>query len=91
MCNDIRFYAGEKKYITVSVIPKNQNDTVVVSSAIYELLREDETVETGECTIDGRQLKILLKIDTCGIYTLKVTVAVGEEIYIQKATVTVKK
>lgn len=88
----INFYAGEKKYIDIDVVPKNRNDTVVVSSAMYQLLDgETAAVEAGDCEIDGAYLKILLGIDDEGAYTLKVTVVIGAETFIQKATVVVEK
>lgn len=86
----INFYAGEKKYIDIDVVPKNRNDTVVVSSATYQLLNGETAVEAGGCEIDGAHLKILLGIDDEGAYTLKVTVGIGAEIFIQKATVVVE-
>lgn len=91
MSSAIRFYAGEKKYIDITVVPKNQNDTVVISSALYELYKNDSVVESGECEAEGRNLKILLGIDTDGTYTLKITVAIGAETFIQKATIWVEK
>ena len=86
----INFYAGEKKYIDIDVVPKNRNDTVVVSSATYQLIDGETAVESGECEIDGAHLKILLGIDDEGAYTLKVTVVIGAETFIQKATVVVE-
>lgn len=87
----IEFYAGEKKYIDILVVPKNQNDTVVINSAVYELLKEEEVVETNDCKTDGAHIEILLGIDIEDVYTLKVTVIIGAETFIQKSTIVVRR
>lgn len=91
MCQgEIQFYCGEVKYITATVRTANPNETVVVSEAKYELIDSREnTVEQGACETDGAEIRVLLGIDTAGIYTLKITVKIGKETVIQKAGVSV--
>lgn len=91
MCTDnIQFYSGEVKTITATVMPRNPNDTVVISEAVYELIdSRKNTVEKGTCETDKNEISLLLGIDTEGLYTLKITVKIGKETVIQKAGVTV--
>lgn len=93
MGDEIRFFAGEVKYITASVVPRNPREIVVVTDAKYELInaRTNEAAESGSCSVSGSEISALLGISEVGIYSLKLTVKVGAETFIQKASVYVEE
>lgn len=89
--NEILFYSGEIKYISAMVNPRNPNDLVIISEAKYELIdSKGQLVETGDCEIENREIRLLLGINKAGQYTLKLTVKIGKETVIQKADVMVE-
>lgn len=90
----IKFYSGEEKYIKAKIKPKNEIDTIVISSALFSLTNEagvevDSGSNPNDIAIDGLTLTILLSPPGPGEYSLKITVTVGAETLIEKATVLV--
>ena len=90
MYGNIHFYAGETKYVEATASAKNPNETVVVSSAKYELFQNGRAIEEGACQTDGAKIKALLAIEAPGIYELKITACIGAEKLIEKACVKVE-
>ena len=92
MDGKLMFNAGEVKYVTATVVARNPNETVVIIDAKYELrsVRTKETVKSGECSVFGDEISILLDITEAGVYELKITVRVGAETFIQKTFIYVE-
>ena len=89
--NEILFYSGEIKYISAVVNPRNPNELVVISEAKYELIdSEGQVIEAGDCEIENREIRSLLRVEGVGQYSLKLTVKIGKEVVIQKADVIVR-
>lgn len=88
----ITFYLGEVKFITASVASQNPNETIIITDAKYELrsVRTKETVKSGECSVSGNEISLLLDIAQAGVYELKLTVRVGAETFIQKTFIYVE-
>lgn len=87
----INFYIGEEKYVDANIVSKNKLDTIVVNEATYELSSTDGTViDSGNPTIDGTKLTMLIKPPSTGVYKLKITVKVGPETIIEQANIQVK-
>lgn len=84
----LNFYNGEKKYINFCVCSR-KNETVVVTSAKYTLEKQDETVLSGDCEIDGNTISVLLEPPDVGTYTLAVTYTIPPETRIAKEEIDV--
>lgn len=88
----INFYLGEEKYINAKVVPKNNDDIIIVNSAEYTLTDTNgNVVDSGTCEIDGINLIMLLSPDGVGTYKLKITARVGAETIIEKSHISVKE
>lgn len=87
------FYEGERKEITATVSPKNENEVVVITSATFELERvSDKTViQTDNCEISGNEISMLLEVDTAGIFGLTMTAYVGKEVVKKTALIKVHR
>lgn len=86
--HSLSFHEGEVKYVKAKVVPQHRSETVVVMSAIYQLIATGgKVVESGICEVDGNNLSILLNTENAGSYELKITAKVGKETIIQKAYV----
>lgn len=84
----LNFNEGEIKYVKAKVVPQCRCETVVILSAVYELIATSgEVVERGTCETNGSNISILLKTEIAGSYKLKITAKVGKETIIQKAHV----
>ncbi|MCM1364719.1 MAG: hypothetical protein NC122_06375 [Faecalibacterium sp.] len=90
--DQINFYAGETKQITVFVRPsRNVHEIVVVTRAEYQLTKqyEKDVIEKGSCEINGNEVSVMLGIEESGMYELKVTMQVGRETRIKKSLIRV--
>ncbi len=84
MCNDaLRFFCGEKRYITAEVLPEKSDETVVITAVEYELIEKfkKQTVQKGNCEASGDKARILLDFTDAspGSYELRVTVEAPPE------------
>jgi len=71
---------GESRYVTLTLVSK-QNNPVVITQAVYDLISAGgQTVDSGACEIDGKQIKALLTLPDAGTYTLAVTYTMPPEI-----------
>ena len=84
---------GEKQYIEGYVSPKRAGETVVISSAPYEITEEHSeiVINSDNCEINGNEFKALLSFEKEGNYVFKVTVHIGAEELIEKAYICVSK
>lgn len=87
----LNFYAGEEKFVEARIVPSRKNETAVIICAAYELTAGGETCERGNCEVNVDKIRILLKTDKAGIYSLKITAKVGQETVIQKVSVAVRR
>lgn len=87
------FFAGEEKFIEAKVVSAKRNETVVITSAAYELSKNSctEIAETGSCEVNGDTVRLLLRTSEAGAYSLKITAKVGAETVIQRVSVSVKR
>ncbi len=101
MCNDdFIFYCGEKRFVTAQVFPENSCETVVASSAEFELIDKfkKDIVQSGkcevsECEVSGSEAKAFLDFTDIpeGSYELRVTIEALPEKIIGSQDITVLK
>lgn len=89
--NTIRFHEGEKRELTATVTSRNCQETVVIVSATFELIKvfNNTVVQTGTCEIIGNKINIFLDLVKSGSYELKTTLLVGKETIIDKINIEV--
>ncbi len=84
MCSDaLRFFCGEKRYITAEVFPEESDETVVVTSAEFELIDKfkKEIIQKGTCERSGAVVKVFLDFTNvpAGNYELRVSIEAPPE------------
>ena len=77
--NSIRFMQGERRYLEFEIIPRRQNDTVVVTEASWELQQNGAVLDGGDCEVDGRTIRALIAPAERGVYQLELSVTVPPE------------
>ena len=75
---NIKFIRGEKKYIQF-LISSKKKEPVIITDATYTLTRNNETVISGDCIIEGSTLLVLLDPVNIGSYQLEVTYTIPPE------------
>lgn len=94
MCDkEFVFYEGEKRELTATIRSVKGDETVVITSAKYEVTKyydEDEVVSQGACEIEGNEVIVFLEFLQQGSYQVKITVTVGREEIIKKIGVKVR-
>ncbi len=87
--NTIIFLAGEERFVCAKLEPKDPNETVVITSAVWSLFDRcnGETVESGDCEVEGREMRVLIGSECTGLFTLEVTAKVGRETVKQRCNV----
>ena len=92
-CNNsvYTYKVGERKFLRVVIRPINNLDTVVITSATYTLTDKDGViVDSGDCTIDGKEVTALITAEAEGVYTYEATISIGAEIYKPRAVIRVR-
>lgn len=77
--NSIRFALGEQRYLEFEVRPQRQNDTVVITEAVWSLSQNGETADGGTCEVDGTIVRALIAPTEKGVYQLELSVTVPPE------------
>lgn len=72
------FILGEEKFVEFQV-RSTKAQTVVITSATYELSKPSTTAITGICEIDGDKISTLLEPIEKGTYLFEVTYVIAEE------------
>lgn len=94
MCGEeyIDFYVGEVRELDGCVLPQRGGETVVITSAKYEVTpeRSEEIITSGNCRINGNEFSATLTFHESGIYVFTVTIEVGTEKVIEKAYIRVR-
>ncbi|GEM_PF-3998292 len=78
--NSIRFALGEQRYLEFELRPKRQNDTVVITEAVWSLTQNGGPVDGSACEVDGRTIRALIAPAEKGVYQLELSVTVPPEI-----------
>lgn len=81
--NFLRHYTvGEKRKIEIQVIPNDENDIAVISSATYDIIKGGQVVKSGNCDIDyeTKIVGLLFEADNIGKYTARFRVTVPPEV-----------
>ncbi len=78
--NSIRFMHGEQRYLEFEIIPRRQNDTVVVTAASWELQQNGVPVDGGDCEVNGRTVRALIAPAEKAVYQLELSVTVPPEL-----------
>lgn len=84
MCNEeFKFFKGEKTIITATMFPFRSCETVVVTSAEFELISKFDrnTIQSGTCEYEKNEAHVLLDFTDVpeGNYELRVTMEAGVE------------
>jgi hypothetical protein len=85
------FELGEAKYIDWLVKPTRKNDTVVITSARWELI-DDKTGQvrgSGPGIINGNMVSVLLAPEAKGKHILRTIIEVPPETLIEEARIDV--
>lgn len=78
-CLNRQYTVGEKRLIEWQIKPNSQIDTVVVTKARYELLKNGEVVKTGNMDVNGRKISCMFEAEEIGSFLLRVFVTVPPE------------
>lgn len=77
---ELRFYKGEKRYVTYEVV-STKNEKVVVTDPTFILKHNDETIVEGACEIiNSNEIQVLISADDVGSFDLEITYNIGAEI-----------
>lgn len=80
--NSLRRYynVGESRVIEWEIRPNNENDTIVISEARYEIYKGDVLVKEGSMTsIDNKRVWFLFEANEKGEFVIKGFVTVPPE------------
>lgn len=83
-----RFGLGEAKYVEIRISSRDRI-SFEISSAQYEVLKQDGTVEQAktDATIDGCIIGGIVTLSKEGEYTVKFCYVIGTEKYVYKVIV----
>ena len=86
----IAFDLGEKKHVTIEVVSR-KNEEFAILEAGYELIHtSDGTVEdSGSCTVVDHTIDSLISPNKTGVYLLRYTYHIADEILIENMEVRV--
>ena len=74
----IRFLKGEKKYVQF-LISSKKKEPIIITDASFVLTRNEETVLSGACEVDGSTILVLLDPMAIGSYELEITYTIAPE------------
>ncbi len=78
-CLQREYTVGEKRLIEWQIQPNSKIDTVVVTDARYELLKNGKTVKTGNAEVSGRKISLMFEAEEEGSFILRIFVTVPPE------------
>lgn len=73
-----KYILGEDKHVTLLIHSQN-NEPFEIESAQYELKRNGNVEDSGQCVIDGHYVKAKLNPKATGLYEYIVTYSVADE------------
>ena len=77
--NNLSMYLGEYRRFAVTLSSKSRSE-FVVQRASYALQHEGETVDNGDCVVDGKTLLLYLGPKSEGFHVLELTIYIADEI-----------
>lgn len=83
------FILGERRKIYLEITSTDDAD-FLIRNATWEITKYNETLEQGECTIDGHTLVAMVEPDDRGQYSLIFTFEIGGELLKESVTINVK-
>lgn len=78
-CLNRQYTVGEKKLVEWIIKPNTQIDTIVVTDARYELLKNGEILKTGNVDVSGCKISYMFEAEEPGSFLLRVFVTVPPE------------
>lgn len=83
---------GERRQITLELIPRNtDDDEIIISSANYLLICGDIVESSGVSTVDGLELTVTVEPKKEGTYILEYHINIAGEIIIRRFYLYVKR
>lgn len=82
---------GERRQITLELIPRNTDDEIIISSANYLLICGDIVESSGVPTVDGLELTVTVEPKKEGTYILEYHINIAGEIIIRRFYLYVKR
>lgn len=76
---NLSLYLGEYRNLMVTLSNKDGTD-FIVQRASYTLSKDGETVDSGDCVVDGKKLIIYLDPRDVGFHVLEYTIYIAHEI-----------
>lgn len=74
----IKFILGESRQLKFEV-SKAQDTAFVISSSTYEILKDNDEVDSGNMTIDNHILTMSFTPEERGYYWLEITYVIGPD------------
>lgn len=81
---------GEKRQITLELIPNSFDGEIIISTANYLLIHDDKIESSGIPEIDGLNLTVTISPEKVGTYTLEFHINIYGEIIIRRFYLYVK-
>lgn len=78
-CLQREYTVGEKRLIEWQIQPNSKIDTVVVTDARYEFIKNGEVVKKGSAEVSGLKISLLFEAEEKGNFTLRLFVTVPPE------------
>lgn len=87
----LEFDVGEKKYVTAVIRTRNENDTIIINKATWELYTapgkiyepkqktRNTTNTEKQCLINGNEVAALIELNEKGNFILEFTVEIAPE------------
>ena len=78
-CLQREYAVGEKRLIEWQIQPNSKIDTVVVTAARYELLKNGEIIKTDNAEVSGHKISHMFEAEEKGNFILRIFVTVPPE------------
>lgn len=91
VANRISMILGEVRRVTVRVTYRGQETDFNLTSPEYKLIDTTGIIEEGTPAITGNDMTCLISPPAEGQYTLEFRFGVGDEVWVQRVSVTVRK
>ena len=73
------YTVGEKRLVEWSIQPNSKIDTVVVTDARYELLKNGDIIKKGHAEVNGLKISVMFEAEEKGNFILRIFVTVPPE------------
>ena len=89
--NRISMILGEVRRVTVRVTYRGQETEFNITSPEYKLIDSAGVIEDGTPAMTGNDMTCLISPPAEGQYTLEFRFGIGDEVLVQRVSVTVRK